>query len=124
MDVDVKVKAATNELEELKNKIQARNQHNDLYFSKCDELMGEITDRTDLRRRQRGENFLEPDDFIREKAIPFINSLIEEINEAFECHPVFKAFKALDPRELPENLDELANYGNVSLHLNFLKLSS
>ena len=114
MDVDSKVKATINELEEIEAKIQNRNAHVDLYFSKCDQMLEEITDRTVLQRRIRGDVVLDPETFIREKAGPFINSLKGEIIDAFVCHPVFKAFQALDPRKLPEELEHLPDHGKVS----------
>lgn len=121
MDVDPKVRACTNELEELKAKIATR-QDTALYFSKCDRILDEIMDRTDLRRRHRGENFLEPDQFIEQKAVPFINGLIGEIMDAFICNPVFRAFMALDPRHLPDQVEELHEHGQVKFQK--LKLCS
>ena len=52
MDVDTKVKAATNELENLMGLLRAND--DSTYFYKCTEIFQEIDDRTDLQRRLRG----------------------------------------------------------------------
>lgn len=52
MDVDTKVRAAIDELQTLTGKLENRRNHTELYFSKCDQVLAEITDRTDLQRRQ------------------------------------------------------------------------
>ena len=112
MDVESKVKSTTNELETLMNLLRAND--NSTYFSKCEEIFQEIDDRTDLLRRLRGDNFLPPDRFLETVGYPFIYSLIGELTDAFHCHPVFKAFRALDPRCLPDDIVELPDFGKVS----------
>ena len=62
MDVDTKVKAATNELENLMGLLRANDYST--YFYKCTEIFQEIDDRTDLQRRLRGDGFLPPDRFL------------------------------------------------------------
>ena len=56
---------------------------------------------------------MSPEEFIEKQAVPFINSLIAEMTNAFVCHPVLKAFKALNPKDLPDKLDDLADQGMV-----------
>ena len=46
--------------------------------------------------------------------IPFVYSLINEIDTALQCSPVLKAFGVLDPRNLPLEIEDLNDYGNVS----------
>jgi len=48
------------------------------------------------------ENQMEPDAFLHTTGIPFINRLKGKIVDAFVCHPVFTAFRALDPRYLTD----------------------
>ena len=114
-DVDTKVRATVLELEELRDMIENRQDHTEMYFSKCNDVMLVIDERTALQRRLRGDNFMSTDNFVRDQAIPLVYSLLGEISDAFTCHPVFKAFKALDPRELPDTPDQLLDYGMVSI---------
>jgi hypothetical protein len=58
-------------------------------------------------------NEYSPETHLREFGLPFINSLIGEIHDAFICHPVFQAFSIFDPRNLPDTVAELADYGMV-----------
>ena len=112
MDVESKVKAAANELENIITLLRAND--DSTYFYRCAELFQEIDYRTDLQRRLRGDGFLPPDRFLETVGIPFIYSLIGEVTDAFQCHPVFKAFRALDPRCLPDDVRDLPDFGKVS----------
>jgi len=112
MDVDSKVKAACNELECFIEHAQAHQQ--DMFFSKAQQLFEECDERTNLCRRMRKENQMEPDVFLQTTGITFINSLNGEIVDAFVCHPVFTAFRALDPRYLPDTPAELLDHRQVN----------
>lgn len=111
MDVESKAKATINELDELVTLLQNGSQ--DIYFSKVEGLIQIIDDRTSLLRRLRADTFMQPQQFLQSVGVPFINSLMVEINDAFTCHPVIKAFQCLDPRRLPNNLKELTDHRKV-----------
>ena len=81
MDVDSKVKAATNELANLMGLLRAND--DTTYFYKCADIFQEVDDRTDLQRRLRGDGFLPPDHFLETAGFPFIYSLIVELTDAF-----------------------------------------
>lgn len=121
MDVEEKQKATCNELDEIVRKLQTND--DSLYFNKC-QMFDEIDERTDLRRRMRGEGHLDPGTFIQDIAIPFIHSLKGEICDAFVCHPFFKAFRALDPGYLPATAAELIDHGKVCLYYINLRIFS
>ena len=88
--------------------------HRQFYFHKIDNIMQEIDDRTDLARRLRiDDEWIDINTFVEAVGIPFIYSLINEINDAFHCHPVFSSLSCLDPRNLPEDLEDLIDYGVV-----------
>ena len=57
---------------------------------------------------------------------PFISDLIQEIEQSFEIPSHLKGFSVLDPRNLPNNREELKDYGNDSIVLlsNFYGVSS
>ncbi|XP_033730344.1 uncharacterized protein LOC117319689 isoform X2 [Pecten maximus] len=114
VNVDIKVKATANELEALIPLLE--NQDATTYFSKIDELFTEIDDRTNLARRQRiNAAQLTSQQFLQLTGCPFIHSLINEIQDAFQCHPVFKSFKALDPRQLPDTIIEIGDFGTADI---------
>ena len=114
MDIDTKVKATTNELEHLLTLL--RNRDTSMYFSKAADIFSENDERTDLQRRMRNYgNLMDPHVFLEQVGMPFINSLIGEITDAFSCNPVFRVFGALDPRQLPENVNKLAEFGMVQM---------
>ncbi|XP_033759500.1 uncharacterized protein LOC117341747 [Pecten maximus] len=122
-NVEEKVKATVTDLEVIKEtylEFQENNQIGDqLYVSRLSELLLIINERTDLQRRHRGhlEN-LDIKAFIKDVAVPFIDSLIGEINDAFYMHPVFDAFrKALDPSMIEANASavDLQNHGKEAL---------
>ena len=52
--------------------------------------------------------------FVEEVAVPFIHSLIGELEDAFRNSPLLQAFGLLGPRNLPNNLQQLPDYGSVS----------
>ncbi|XP_033729688.1 uncharacterized protein LOC117318867 [Pecten maximus] len=122
-NVEEKVKATVTDLEVIKEtylEFQENNHIGDqLYVSRLSELLLIINERTDLQRRHRGhlEN-LDIKAFIKDVAVPFIDSLIGEINDAFYMHPVFDAFrKALDPSMIEANASavDLQNHGKEAL---------
>lgn len=100
-------------------------------FERGQEVFDEITDSTDLRLRLRGDassDSLSIHSFLQHTGIPFVYSLISEVEDAFRCSPLLSAFGFLDPRNAPDCLDELGDYGSVSystirLHLFFCILS-
>lgn len=107
--VETQVKVTINELEGLIALYQTHD--NDTYFSKIESIFEEIADRTDLQRRLRANFNITPDEFLNTVATPFIYSLIGEISDAFHCHPVFKAFEALDPDNLPVTPADIIEHG-------------
>lgn len=50
---------------------------------------------------------MDPANFVCNVAVSLIHFLVGEITDAFSCHTVLAAFKALDPRDFPTNTDEL-----------------
>ena len=58
---------------------------------------------------------LDKNQFLEEVAIPFIHSLIGELEEARRSSLLLHAFGILDPRNLPQELQELPEYGSVSV---------
>ncbi|CAC5383686.1 unnamed protein product [Mytilus coruscus] len=85
-------------------------------FSKIDNICDMVNERTVLARRLRGDqnDGFTIDGFIRDVGVPFIFSLMNEIQDAFHASPLLNAFGAIDPRNLPENLQELPEHGEVS----------
>lgn len=57
-----------------------------------------------------------PQQFIERASVPFIYSLIAEVGDVFKNSVVLQAFGSLDPRNLPDTVQEAmaTNYGNVS----------
>lgn len=95
-----------------------RGNNDHLTFSKIDDAFLEVIDRTSLQRRLRG-NLLHmdysPERFLMETGIPFTHRLLGEIEDAFHVSPVLRAYGTLDPRNLPDQITELANYGEVNI---------
>lgn len=76
----------------------------------------EVIDRTSLQRRIRHDGHRNvpvqtPEDFLLLTGLPFIRSLRGEIEEAFSFSPVLRSFGVLDPRNLPDAVGELQDYG-------------
>lgn len=46
---------------------------------------------------------------------PLVQDLINEIKEAMHVEPVLQAFGVLDPRNLPDNIEELIGYGEAEI---------
>jgi len=66
----------------------------------------------------RGQNdILIPEQFLGNTGIPFINSIVNEIQDAFNSTPLLKSFGALDPRNLPDDAQEPTEYADVSLKM-------
>ncbi|XP_069104522.1 uncharacterized protein [Argopecten irradians] len=64
------------------------------------------------RELQQDANPLDsPETFLRTIGFPFIHALRNEIEDQFVCSPVLKSFAALDPRNLPENICDITDYG-------------
>lgn len=88
------------------------------YFSKIDSFLDIIKERAPLARRLRGVTDLDlfdKDKFIKEVIQPFIYDLMGEIQDAMHIHPVLQAFGVLDPRNLPEEIEELHEYGHSDI---------
>ncbi|XP_078327996.1 zinc finger MYM-type protein 1-like [Crassostrea virginica] len=107
------VKETTDILHELIGKYQ-ENQLDETEFLKVRDLFTEINDRTDLARRMRDRDRDEmtPETFLGRIGIPLIYDLIQEIEDAF-CTgaPVLSSFGVLDPRNLPDTVEKLSDYG-------------
>ncbi|XP_033751309.1 uncharacterized protein LOC117335439 [Pecten maximus] len=113
------VKNTTDHLHSLKDTYQQHIEGNNLSemdaeFSKISDLFSEIDDRTTLamrRRGNRGQN-LTGEDFLREKGIPLVYDLINEIEDAFNTGmPVLGYFGFFDPQNLPESMTDIEEYG-------------
>lgn len=95
-----------------------RGNNDHLTFSKIDDAFLEVIDRTSLQRRLRGNQLhmdYSPERFLMETGIPFTHRLLGEIEDAFHVSPVLRAYGTLDPRNLPDQITELANYGEVNI---------
>lgn len=91
-------------------------------ISKANTFFNEILDRTNLAMRRRGFVDITPRHFLERTSIPFIYKLIAEVEDAFVCSPVLKAFGSLDIRNLPDSIQEAitTDYGLVINLLNFI----
>ena len=83
-------------------------------FVKCQVFFYLITDtRTDLAQRQR--NVVDMNytlaEFLQTVGVPFIYSLVSEIEDAFHTTPLLNSSGVLDPRNLPEDIADLSDYG-------------
>lgn len=76
-------------------------------ISKANTFFNEILDRTNLAMRRRGFVDITPRHFLERTSIPFIYKLIAEVEDAFVCSPVLKAFGSLDIRNLPTQFKKL-----------------
>lgn len=87
-------------------------------ISKADTFFNEILDRTNLALRRRGFVDITPRHFLERTSIPFIYKLIAEVEDAFVCSPVLKAFGSLDIRNLPDSIQEAitTDYGLGDIH--------
>ena len=107
------VKQTTDQLHSLIDSLQ----NNDVTtkFSKAETFFNEILDRTNLAMRRRGFNDTTPQQFLEGTGIPFIYKLIGEIEDAFVCSPVLKAFGSLDHRNFQDSIQEAVttDYGMV-----------
>ncbi|WAR12554.1 hypothetical protein MAR_026734 [Mya arenaria] len=81
----------------------------DLHFSKIQILFEEIDDRTNLRRRLRGEGAYDPEQIIEEVAVPITHYLMAELN-VFRCSPVLAAFDAFSLDAVPNDIAELHDH--------------
>lgn len=110
-----KVRNCIHSLEDLIEKYRNEN-YESTAFEQCQEIFSEIDERTPLARRmRRNDGQLTSAEYVTQTGIPIIYSLMNEIDDAFHSTPVLKAFGFLDPRNLPLEAEEMANYGNVSL---------
>ena len=86
-------------------------------FSKSEGIFEIITDRTDLAQRRRNAvdvNYT-PAEFLQTVGIPFVYNLISEIEDAFHTIPLLNVFGVLDPRNLPDDIADLSNYGLIAI---------
>lgn len=60
--------------------------------------------------------------FLQNIGIPFIYSLINEIQDAFHYSGVLSAFGFLDPRNLPSDVEYLHDYGEGCIELMKIQL--
>jgi len=56
-----------------------------------------------------------PEQIVEELAVPIVNRLIQELEDGFHCTPVLDAFSVFNVAKIPETLQELNEYGNVSI---------
>lgn len=121
-DVSHKVSETLEKLDNLIENLDERGQHEELTFSNVDEFYLEVIDRTSLQRRiryaeHRNAIVKTPEDFLLLSGLPFIRSLRGEIEEAFSFLPVLRSFGVLDPRNLPDTIRELPDYGKVCMNI-------
>ena len=100
------------------------DRHPELYFSKVDDFFLVIIDRTTLARRMRQQHELANIEnpagvFLRSIGFPFIRDLISEIEDQFVCSPILQGFGAFDPRNIPDGLEDLADFGQVIIMLKY-----
>ena len=120
-NLDLRVNTTVNDMRQLITKYE-RADFADTEFRKCTDILEILTDRASLARRMRRDIRVEgaddvedaPAKFLQSIGIPFVNSLIGEIELAFESTPLLTSFGFLDPRNLPHSPLELTEYGNVS----------
>ena len=62
---------------------------------------------------------LDKHQFLEEVAVPFIHSLIGELEDAFRNSPLLQVFGVLDPRDLPNDLQQIPDYGSVDDLISF-----
>ena len=65
---------------------------------------------------------LQKNQFLEEVVIPFIYSLVGELDDSFRNSPLLQAFGVLDPRNLPGDMQQLADYGSVSIVFSFVHM--
>ncbi|XP_033761513.1 uncharacterized protein LOC117343277 [Pecten maximus] len=120
-DIPHQVKNIVDHLDNLMVLYEERASHQNLKFSKIDDAYLIILERTSLQQRRREGAHAQtaatysPEDFLRETGFPFIRSLRSELEDQFVCSPVLKAFGVLDPRNMPENICDLSNYGKTGI---------
>lgn len=88
------------------------------YFSKIDSFFEVISERNQLGRRLRNLTDIDKFDkdvFMSGTIKPLVQDLINEIKEAMHVEPVLQAFGVLDPRNLPDNIEELIGYGEAEI---------
>lgn len=114
------VKQTTEQLHSLIDSL--KNNDESTKFSKAGTFFNEILDRTNLAMRRRGFVDITPQHFLERTGIPFIYKLIAEVEDAFVCSPVLKAFGSLDIRNLPDSIQEAitTDYGLVINLLYFI----
>lgn len=50
---------------------------------------------------------------VKELAVPVTYGLINEINDAFHCDPMLKAFSIFQTTGVPDSMNEVADFGQV-----------
>ena len=84
-------------------------QFNQMYLQATEQVLS-LLPSTNLRR--------EPFDFVsfqNNTYAKFISAFKDELQKAFEQMHFWKCFSVFDPRGLPENINEITNYGNEEL---------
>lgn len=102
-------------IQEIERKLEDREYEQLHFFSKCDEILDIVKDRAALVRRMRGGDDFDKDSVVTKIIIPLMKSLENEINDAFHCNPVLRAFGVLDPRNFPEDLQDMQEYGQLEI---------
>ena len=113
---DSGVKQTLDDLHQLVAKYQADN-YADTDFTKCADIVEIIDNRTDLAQHRRNavdDNYT-PAEFLQTVGVPFIYGLIAEIEDAFHTIPLINAFGVLGPRNLPDDISDLADYGHIAI---------
>lgn len=96
-----------------------RGNNDHLTFSKIDDAFLEVIDRTSLQRRLWGNQLhmdtYSQDRFLMETGIPFILRLLGEIEDTFYISTVLRAFWTLNPRNLPDQIADWTDHGEVNI---------
>lgn len=113
--LETRVKQTLDDLHQLVAKYEG--DYVETEFTKCEELFQVITERTDLAQRRRNAvdmNYT-PATFLQTVGVPFIYSLVSEIEDAFHTPPLLNAFGVVDPRNLPDDIADLSDYGLLAI---------
>ena len=109
LDLPFQVKKVTDKLELVKSDPCGNNTSN---FARLDSFL-EITLPKERAQITRFNREFSKNDFIENVIEPFTSNLIQEINNAFAIPEHLNGFTAFDPQKLPNNLEDLENYGTA-----------
>ena len=109
LDLPFQVKKVTDKLELIESDPCGND---NLNFARLDSFL-EIALSKERAHITRSNREFSKNDFIENVIQPFTLNLIQEINNAFAIPEHLKGFTAFDPQKLPNNLEDLENYGTA-----------